>query len=108
MNLSSTVGFIGLGNMGQPIAMNLLKAGNPLRVYNRSRQKTRPLVQHGAVAVDNSGEVIEPGGVVFTMLADDASLRSVVFGNTNFIERLAPGGVHVSLSTISPATAREM
>jgi 3-hydroxyisobutyrate dehydrogenase-like beta-hydroxyacid dehydrogenase len=108
MNISSTIGFIGLGNMGQPIAMNLLNAGNSLRVYNRSTQKTRSLVEKGAVAVDNPGEVIEPGGVVFTMLADDASLRSVVFGNANFLERLAPGGVHVSLSTISPATAQEM
>lgn len=108
MNIPNTVGFIGLGNMGQPIALNLLKAGNPLRVYNRTTEKTRSLVEKGAVAVDNPSDVIEPGGVLFTMLSDDDSLRSVVQGDDSLLKRLAPGGIHVSLSTISPATAREL
>jgi 3-hydroxyisobutyrate dehydrogenase-like beta-hydroxyacid dehydrogenase len=104
----SSVGFIGLGSMGQGIATNLLKGTSQLRVYNRSKEKTRSLVEQGAVAVEDASDVVEPGGVVFTMLSDDAALRSVVFDSVNFIKRLAPGGIHVSLSTISPDTAREM
>jgi 3-hydroxyisobutyrate dehydrogenase-like beta-hydroxyacid dehydrogenase len=108
MNIRSTIGFIGLGNMGNPMATNLLRTGNPVRVYNRTKEKTRSLVEQGAIAVDRPSEVIEPGGLVFTMLADDASLRSVVLEDPEFLKRLSPGGIHVSMSTISPDAAREM
>jgi 3-hydroxyisobutyrate dehydrogenase-like beta-hydroxyacid dehydrogenase len=108
MSIPQSIGFIGLGNMGQGMASNLLKAGYPLRVYNRSREKARLLVEQGATLVDQPGDVVEPGGIVFTMLSDDLALRSVVLENPDFAKRLAPAGIHVSSSTISPDTAREV
>ena len=68
-----TLGFIGLGHMGLPIADNLQKAGYQLRVYNRTEQKAAPVIAAGAKWVDSPSGVIEPGGIVFTMLADDAA-----------------------------------
>jgi len=94
--------------MGQGIAANLLKGGYRLRVFNRTSEKARSLVEQGAVLVDQPSEAAESGSIVFTMLADDFALRSVVLESADFAKRLAPGGIHVSMSTISPDTAREL
>src|SRR6266404_9839258 len=59
-----SLGFIGLGNMGLPMAANLLKAGYQLRVYNRTAQKADPLIASGAKSVSSPNDVIEPGGIV--------------------------------------------
>lgn len=101
------VGFIGLGHMGGPIARNLMAAGHGLSVWNRTPAKARLLVEAGARAAAAPADACAPGGVVFTMLADDRALEEVV-GSEGFLERLAPGGVHVSMSTISPATSRRL
>ena len=108
MSAQKSIGFIGLGNMGQGIAANLLKGGGSLRVYNRTREKARALIGQGAIFVDEPGDVIESGSIIFTMLSDDLALRSVVFQNPDFVKRLAPGGIHVSMSTIAPETARKL
>jgi 3-hydroxyisobutyrate dehydrogenase-like beta-hydroxyacid dehydrogenase len=104
--MSETLGFIGLGNMGCPIANNLIGAGYKLRVYNRTRSKAEPLVRQGAVFASQPADVTAPGGIVISMLADDRALEEVA--GREFVERLGPGGVHISLSTISPATARQL
>ncbi len=103
-----TIGIIGLGNMGLPIAANLLKAGYPLRVYNRTAQKGAPLVEAGAIPVKSPSEAVVPGGIAFTMLSDDAALKSIADSDPAFLERFAGSGIHVSMSTISPQTAREL
>jgi 3-hydroxyisobutyrate dehydrogenase-like beta-hydroxyacid dehydrogenase len=103
-----SLGFIGLGNMGLPMAANLLKAGYPLRVYNRTAQKAEQLVALGATLVDSPSAVVEPGSIVFTMLADDAAVESVTVGNRDFLDRFGGGGIHVSMSTIGPETARDL
>jgi 3-hydroxyisobutyrate dehydrogenase-like beta-hydroxyacid dehydrogenase len=108
MNMSETLGFIGLGNMGEPIAANLMKEGYGVRVYNRTASKTAQLVQKGASIAPTSADVATPGGIVFTMLSDDAAVESVCLPAGSFVERLGPGGIHVSLSTISPAAARRL
>ena len=105
--MSETIGFIGLGNMGQPIALNLLRAGYRLRVYNRTKSKAVPLAREGATVVERHAEVAEPGGIVLTMLADDRALEELCYAKPSFVDRLESGGVHVSLSTISPETARK-
>ena len=103
------IGFIGLGSMGLPMATNLLAAGHQLRVYNRTASKADSLVKRGNVEVmSNSAAVASPGGVVITMLADDAALEGVVVGVDSIAHRLAPGGIHISMSTIAPATSREL
>ena len=102
------IGFIGLGSMGLPMASNLLAAGHKLRVYNRTASKADPLVARGAEHVSNPAEVASPGGAVITMLADDAALEDVVMGVDTIAHRLGPGGIHISMSTIAPATSRKL
>jgi 3-hydroxyisobutyrate dehydrogenase-like beta-hydroxyacid dehydrogenase len=106
--MPETIGFIGLGNMGEPIAANLLKAGYALRVYNRTASKAAPLAELGAKVVSRPDETAEPGGIVITMLADDRAVEEMVLATPSFVEKLAPGGIHLSLSTISPVTARRL
>ncbi len=101
-----SIGFIGLGNMGFPIARNLLASGYKVRVFNRTKAKALPLTENGAELVDSQEDVIEAGGIVFSILSDDDAVRSVTVQNPEFLRRLGPGGVHVSMSTISPETAR--
>jgi 3-hydroxyisobutyrate dehydrogenase-like beta-hydroxyacid dehydrogenase len=106
--MSESLGFIGLGNMGAPIALNLLRAGYGLRVYNRTASKAAALVAQGAMQVSSAAEVSQPGGIVLTMLADDRALEEVCLPERSFVERLGTGGLHISLSTIAPATARRL
>src|SRR2546430_200279 len=106
--MSERIGFIGLGNMGQPMALNLLKAGFELRVYNRNPARAEPLVAQGAQQVFKPGEVAEPDGIVITMVANDSALESVVLGKERFLERLGQNGIHLSMSTVSPATAHKL
>jgi 3-hydroxyisobutyrate dehydrogenase-like beta-hydroxyacid dehydrogenase len=102
-------GFIGLGQMGLPIALNLLESGHrPLRVYNRTAAKAEKLVEKGATLVASPAEVVAPGSIIFTMLADDRALEDVVLADEEFLRRLGPDGVHVSMSTIAPMTARRL
>lgn len=104
--MSETIGFIGLGNMGFGIASSLLRAGHKLRVYNRTASKVTALVSQGATQVHHPGEVAEPGGIVITMLSDDDALEEIAHRDPGFLKMLSPGGIHVSMSTISPAISR--
>lgn len=95
------LGFLGLGSMGAAIAPNLIAAGHEVTVWNRSADKTGPLVAKGAVAAQDVADACR-GDAVFTMLSDDAALESVA---EDILATLPPGGVHISLSTISVALA---
>lgn len=106
--MSEEIGFIGLGNMGAPIAMNLLRAGFSLKVFNRTLSKAANLAAQGARVTASAEDVATPGGIVCTMLSDDAALQEICSGENSFVKRLGEGGVHVSMSTISPATARRL
>src|ERR1700739_3287601 len=101
------IGFIGLGNMGSAMAMNLLKAGHDLTVYNRTAEKTKPLLKQGARAAANPGGA-SGGDIVFTMLADDHAVESVTFGESGILANLRPGSVHISSSTISVALEQNL
>ncbi|MDQ2870085.1 MAG: NAD(P)-dependent oxidoreductase [Acidobacteriota bacterium] len=107
MTDQEVIGFVGLGRMGEPIARNLLQAGHPLTVWNRTRGKAAALVAAGAREAWDPAETGSSGGIVFTMLSDDRALEQVV-ESRGFLERLAPGGVHVSMSTVSPETSRRL
>ncbi|MGH7838510.1 MAG: NAD(P)-dependent oxidoreductase, partial [Candidatus Binataceae bacterium] len=93
------------GAMGLPIAGNLITAGFKLRAWNRTAAKAAPLTARGATQVARSAEVAVAGGVVITMLADDDAVESVVTGESGIAARLGASGVHISMSTIAPATA---
>lgn len=102
------IGFIGLGNLGTPIAENLLASGHQLFVYNRTASKTKPLTEKGATACATIKELTEACTVIITMVSDDKALKSVSEGPDGLIKNMQPGSVHISMSTILPLTAEEL
>jgi len=102
------VGYIGLGLMGKSIARNILKAGFPVVLHNRSRAAVDELVAEGAVAANSAAEVAGQVDVVFTNLPDSPDVEKVVLGPGGILEAAHPGLVYVDNSTIKPATARQI
>lgn len=105
---SLKVGFIGLGSMGFPMAENLLKNGYELVVYNRTKSKCQDLATKGAIIANTPAETARQTDIVLTILSDDTALENVVFGDEGILEGLQPGGIHVSISTISVYLARKL
>lgn len=101
------VGWIGLGNMGLPMARNLLKAGHEVIVYNRTRSRAESLQADGATVAGVPAEAAA-APVVATMVADDAALEDIIFGSGKVLARLARGATHVSMSTISVALSKRL
>ena len=101
------VGFIGLGRMGTGMAESLLRAGHHVTVYNRSAEKARPLEERGAKGAPSVAEVCA-NPVVFTMLADDAALEAVAYGEDGLLRRLNRGALHVSSSTVSVEISEQL
>jgi 3-hydroxyisobutyrate dehydrogenase-like beta-hydroxyacid dehydrogenase len=102
------VGFIGLGNMGMPMARNLIKAGHRLTVYNRTPDRAEELPASGASVAGSAAEAAGDAEVFITMLADDLAVEQVMFAPGNAIRALRPGAVHVSMSTIGVALSRRL
>jgi 2-hydroxy-3-oxopropionate reductase len=100
------IGYIGLGLMGKSMARNILKAGFPLVVHNRSRAAVDELVAEGAQGAFSPAEVASRVDVVFTNLPDSPDVEQVVLGPSGVIEAARPGLVFVDNSTIKPATSR--
>ncbi|HTV32147.1 MAG TPA: NAD(P)-dependent oxidoreductase [Methylocella sp.] len=94
------IGMIGLGQMGMPIARNLLKAGHRLTVYNRTRAKAEALAGEGSRIARTVAEVCQ-AEVLITLLTDDAAVESVVFGVGGILDSLPGGSIHLSITTIS-------
>ena len=105
--MADTIGFIGLGALGAPVASNLLDAGYHLRVYNRTAAKADPLIARGAERAERPADAATGGGIVMSLLWDDASVDAIV-RSADFLPRLGEGGVHVSMSTISPEGSRRL
>jgi 2-hydroxy-3-oxopropionate reductase len=103
-----TVGYIGLGLMGKSIARNILKAGFPLIVYNRSRAAVDELVTEGAKGAGSPAEVAAQVDVVFTNLPDTPDVEKVVLGETGILAGAQAGLIWVDNSTIKPAAARSL
>jgi 3-hydroxyisobutyrate dehydrogenase-like beta-hydroxyacid dehydrogenase len=100
------IGFIGLGSMGGAMALNALKAGHTVRVWNRSRDATQTLAEQGATVVTSPDDAFA-GDAVFSMLADDAALRAVLI-DSGLLKRAPKGLVHVNMATISVAFCEEL
>jgi 3-hydroxyisobutyrate dehydrogenase-like beta-hydroxyacid dehydrogenase len=101
------VGFIGLGNMGTPMALNLIKAGHRVVVYNRTRSKAGALVAKGARIADRIADTCR-GDALITMLSDDAAVEGVIFGSDGALASLGRDAVHISTSTISVALSERL
>jgi 3-hydroxyisobutyrate dehydrogenase-like beta-hydroxyacid dehydrogenase len=95
------VGFLGLGNMGTPMALRLLAAGHELSVWNRTEERTKPLIHEGAIAAATPAEAELSSDAVITMLLDDAAYEEVHFGVHRLIDALSPGVLHILCGTIS-------
>lgn len=106
--MTSHVGFIGLGNMGVPMAQNLLKAGYALHVFNRTKARADTLLPQGAMWESSPRTVAEKATVVVSILADDHALHEVALGDQGILTGLAPDSVHVDMSTISPDLSKEL
>lgn len=103
---SVTVGLVGLGIMGKPMGRNLLKAGFPLVVHNRSREPVRELEKEGAVAGTNPKDVAARSDVLITMLPDSPDVEAVYLGANGAFEALRPGWLAIDMSTIAPRVSR--
>ncbi len=106
--INETVGLIGLGNMGLPLGRNLIESGYKLRVYNRTADKTQPLVKLGAESVTHPWDAVDPDGTVISIVANDAALEAITIGENGLAKKLMAGGIHLSMSTVSPATAEKL
>ena len=106
------VGLIGLGLMGQPIGMNLLKAGHPLTVWNRTASRANELVASGAKLAASPKEVGAASDVLMTIVSDPPALESVLWGadgkDSGALAGLKPGSTYIDSSTISPVLARKI
>lgn len=102
------IGFIGLGNLGTPIAENLLAAHQHIFVFNRTFEKTKELVEKGATACNSVKELALQCDIVFSIVADDNAVKEITLGENGLAKNLKAGAIHASMSTILPSTAEEM
>ena len=106
--MPQNIGFIGLGIMGQPMALNLIKAGHKLTVYNRTAGKTGGLAGAGARVASSPADAARGAEVVMMIVSDSAAVEEVVTGKGGLLESLAPKQLVIDSSTISPAVSRKM
>jgi 2-hydroxy-3-oxopropionate reductase len=104
--MADTVGFIGLGIMGKPMAENLIEAGYDLVVYNRTRAKAEEL--EGAMVAGSPKEVAERSDLIITMLPDSPQVDEVLAGEDGVFEGVEDGNLIVDMSTISPVVTEEL
>lgn len=106
--MDKQIGFIGLGIMGKPMALNLIKAGFDVTVYNRTASKAEQLVSQGAKKAASPAEVAGQTTVVITIVSDTPDVESVILGKKGVIEKIRPDSVVIDMSTISPEATREI
>lgn len=102
------VGFIGLGNMGFPMALNILKAGFPLWVTNRTKEKAAPLIEQGCKWVETPAELAAQCDVLVSMVSNDHALNDIVDGHSGIMRSSKKPSIHISMSTVSPALSASM
>jgi len=106
--MSETVGFIGLGVMGRPMAKHILEKGYEVVAHNRSRPAVDELVAAGAKAAETPAAVAKRSTIVITMVPDTPDVESVLLGQDGVVEGLQKGAVVIDMSSISPVATRRM
>lgn len=101
---TTKIGWIGLGNMGIPMSQQLIKAGYPVTVYNRSKGKEIP----GAAVADSPAALIQQSDLVIIIVSDDNAIREVFTGNEGLLSANTSGKIIINMSTVSPTVSREM
>lgn len=106
--MAQSIGFIGLGIMGQPMAMNLVKAGHKVAVFNRTRSKAEALEKAGARVATSPAEAARAADVVISIVSDSAAAEEVILGKDGALEGLRAGAIVIDSSTISPVVSRKL
>jgi 2-hydroxy-3-oxopropionate reductase len=104
--MATKLGFVGLGIMGRPMALNLRKAGHALAVHARRADSMKPLIEAGATACGSPGEVAATADIVFICVSDTPDVEQVILGDNGLIHGVRPGTVVADMSTISPVATR--
>lgn len=107
-NVKPKVGLIGLGLMGRPMGLNLLKAGFPLTAWNRTTSRAESLVAAGAKLAASPQEAATASDILLTIVSDPPALEEVLWGNQGAISGLRKGGIYIDSSTVSPVLARKI
>jgi len=102
------VAFIGMGTMGAAMALNILKAGHPVTVHNRTREREEPVARAGARRAGSPQETARGADIVITCVSDTPDVEAVVLGENGIIQGAQPGAIVVDMSTISPSSTRRM
>ena len=112
MSSPRKIGFIGLGLMGRPMAMNLRKAGHSLTVWNRTSSRAQELVAAGATLAKSPREAAAASDILFTIVSDPPALEEVLWGhqgnNDGALAGLRPGSIYIDSSTVAPALTRRV
>lgn len=106
--MTEKIGFIGLGIMGRGMTHNLLKAGFPVTVWNRTISKMEPLVTVGAQAGRDPADVATRSDIVITCVSDTPDVEAVILGENGIIKGIKAGGLVIDCSTISPMLTRQL
>jgi 3-hydroxyisobutyrate dehydrogenase len=102
------IGWIGLGNMGIPMSQQLIKAGYPVTVYNRNKEKEASLKATGAAIASSPNELIQQTDIVFIMVSNDEAIREIFNGDTGLLSAKTSGKIIINMSTVSPSISKQM
>lgn len=106
--MKKNIGFIGLGIMGKPMSLNLIKAGHNLTVYDINKEAVEKLVSLGAKGATSPKEVAENSDIIFTMLPNSQHVKEVILGETGIIKSAKKGTVIIDMSSITPVVSKEI
>jgi 3-hydroxyisobutyrate dehydrogenase len=102
------IGFVGMGTMGAAMALNILKAGHEVTVYNRTREREEPVAAAGARRASSPMEAARGADIIITCVSDTPDVEAVILGEKGIIQGARAGAIVVDMSTISPSTTRRI
>lgn len=102
------IGWIGLGNMGNPMSQNLIKAGHEVTVWNRTKAKADEVLAAGGKWADSPKEVAENTDIIFTMVSNGPTLHKVIFNDDGVLNGLTEGKVVIDMSTVAPSESESV
>ena len=102
------IGFVGLGIMGKPMCLNLIKAGFHVTAWNRTTSKMNEVVTAGAISATSPKEVAENSDIIITIVSDSPDVQAVILGDDGIFHGAQAGSVVIDMSTISPAVTRDI
>jgi 3-hydroxyisobutyrate dehydrogenase len=108
LNVMNTIklGWAGLGNMGNPMVKNLLKAGYPVSVWNRTPKKEKEATEAGATAVDSPRKLTEASDIILVMVSNDQAVKEIFIGTDGLLATDCAGKLFINISTVSPDTSK--